>query len=152
MTERRPIRSEEELAGAFDQLFDEIPAPQTREEIYDYIREAGIDPDEFGAQIKEITSKALQISPLNWRNSGQEEIERARKALDKFNKFADHSREELLSTVDKVLGRIIAFNPKLAPIHHRNRAELSVEDLASLLEELMFIADQSNIDIHMSDW
>ena len=69
MSEQKPIRSEEELAGAFDQLFDEIPAPQTQDEIDDYIREAGIDPDEFGALIKEMAANARRrASELSWQN------------------------------------------------------------------------------------
>lgn len=145
MTERRPIRSEEELAGAFDQLFDEIPAPQTREEIDDYIREAGINPDEFGARIKEIARSALEASPLNWKNRGQE-IKRERDTLDKFFQVAGQSREDLLSKIDKIMNKIAATNPRLVPIHYRNRTELSEDDLGSLLEELLFVAKQSNID------
>jgi hypothetical protein len=151
MTERKPIRSEEELVRAFDQLFDEIPAPKTRDEIDDYIRDAGINPDEFGAHIREITGYALKVSPLNWRNRSQGEINRARATLNKIIQLAGQNREELLSKIDKVMDKIAAVNPSLSTIQYRNRAELSAEDLTSLLEELLFVAEQSNIDINSDD-
>jgi vacuolar-type H+-ATPase subunit E/Vma4 len=149
MTERKPIRSEEELAEAFDQLFDEIPSPHSREEIDEYIREAGIDPDSFGAQIKEIASKALRESPLNWRNHAQEEIEQTRAHLEKCERITNRDRGDLLSLIDKVMEKIGKSYPRLAPVHYRNRSELSNDDLVSLLQELMFIAERSNIEIRI---
>jgi hypothetical protein len=151
MTEGKPIRSEEELAEAFDQLFDEIPSPQTREEFNAYIREAGIDPDGFGAQIREITSKALRESPLNWRNHAENEIEKARARLEKYEKFTNRGRGDLLSLIDKVMEKIENNYPSLAPVHYRNRSELSNDDLVSLLQELMFIAERSNIEIRIDE-
>lgn len=60
MTERKPIRSDEELAEAFDQLFSDIPSPRSQAEIEEYIREEGIDPEEFGMRIKTNAKRALQ--------------------------------------------------------------------------------------------
>ena len=152
MTERKPIRSEEELAEAFDQLFSEIPPPQTEEEINEYIIEAGYDPDEFGEQIKNIASEALKNSPLNWRNQiAQSEIEEARSQLEKINELANKDRKDIFSIIEKVMAQIKEANPQLAPVHYRNRSELSEEDLVSLLQELLFIANQSNIDIDLGE-
>jgi hypothetical protein len=151
MAKRKPIETEEELAEAFDQLFNEIPSPQTREEIDEYIYEAGIDPEEFGAAVAKIAATALKESPLNWRNRAQEEIVRARANLEKFDKIKTGDRSNLLSTIDKFMEKIKSTNPKLAPVHYRNRDELSDEDLASLIKEIMFIAEQSNIDLEISE-
>lgn len=151
MTERKPIRSEEELAEAFDQLFDEIPSPQTQEEIDEYIREAGIDPDEFGARIKKLTIKALAESPINWRIRSKAEIEEARAQLDSIGAIANKERNNLLSIIDKALEQILVTNPQLISLHHRNRTELSDEDLLSLLQELMFIAERSNIHLDLGE-
>jgi hypothetical protein len=151
MTKRKPIKTEEELVEAFDQLFDEIPSPQTREEIDEYIYEAGIDPEEFGAEVANIAADALKESPLNWRNRGQEEIARARANLEKIEKVEGRDRSNLLSIIDKFMEKIRSTNPKLAPIHYRSRDELSDEDLVSLVQELTFIAEQSNIDPEISE-
>lgn len=151
MNKKKPIQTEEELVEAFDQLFDETPPPQTPEEVNDYIREAGIDPDEFGAKTRMFSEKALHESPLNWRNRGQEEIEQARTALERIEWFAGKSRSELQSIIDTVMGHIAAINPSLNPVHYRNRHELTDEDLASLLQELMFIAGQYNIELDIGE-
>lgn len=151
MTAKKPIRSEEELVEVFYQLFDEIPSPQSSVEIEEYIREAGIDPDKFGSFVKEIALNALAESPLNWRNRDEVEVELARAQLVSIGQSADKDRESLLSTIDKVIEKIFATNPNLAPIHYRNRTELSVEDLVSLLQELKFLADKSNVELDLGD-
>jgi len=152
MTERKPIRSEEELAEAFDQLFSEIPSPRSQAEIDEYIREAGIDPEEFVLQIKERTTEALRTSPLNWRNQQtQAEIKEARAQLDKIGKIATQDRSRLLELIDNVLEKINISNPNLAPVHYRNKSELSEEDLTSLLQELVFIAEKEIIELDLGE-
>lgn len=152
MTERKPIRSEEELAEAFDQLFSEIPSPRSRTEIDKYIIEAGIDPDEFGLQIKESAIEALQTSPLNWRNQQtQAEIKEARAQLDKIGKIAKQDRSRLLELIDNALEKLNISNPNLAPVHYRNKSDLSEEDLTSLLQELVFIAEKEKIELDLGD-
>jgi len=152
MTERKPIRSEEELAEVFDQLFSEIPSPQSQAEIDEYIREAGIDPDEFGLQIKKLAYEALRTSPLNWRNQlTKAEIKEARAQLGKVKKITTQDRRKLLEIIDNVLEKINISNPNLAPVHYRNKSELSEEDLTSLLQELVFIAEQENIEIDLGE-
>ncbi|KAA3642042.1 MAG: hypothetical protein DWQ07_25955 [Chloroflexi bacterium] len=152
MTERKPIRSEEELAEAFDQLFSEIPSPQSQEEINDFIREAGINPDEFGVQIKELAVKALQTSPYNWRNKqAQAEIEEAGVQIDKIEKIGNADRLKLLDMIDNIVNKIKDSNPQFVPVHYRNKLELPEEDLASLLQELVFIAKQENIEINLGE-
>lgn len=152
MTERKPIRSEEELAEAFDQLFSEIPSPRSQAEIDGYIREAGINPYEFGSQIKKLASEALRNSPLNWRNKQtQAEIIKARAQLNNIGKIAKQDRSKLLDLIDSVLEKINISNPNLTSVHYRNKSELSEEDLTSLLQELVFIAKKENIKIDLGE-
>jgi len=152
MTGRKPITPEEELTEAFDKLFFEIPSPQTQEEIDEYIREAGIDLDGFGVNIREIASKALSESLLNWRaQATKTEIGMARKKLDDIRRIGNVDRNNLLSIIEKAITNIQAANPQFAPVHYRNHAESPDADLISLLQELIFIADQSNIKIDLGE-
>jgi len=151
MNKQKPIRSEEELVDAFDQLFDEIPFPRTPEEIDEYIREAGIIPNNFGEGIVEIITKALEESPLNWRNRALKEIDGARERLEEIDSFKRMDRSDILSMIDNLIEKIKIKNPALAPVHYRNRTDLSKEDLASLLREILFIAEQSNIELDMGE-
>jgi hypothetical protein len=152
MTEKDPIRSEAELAEAFDQLFNDIPSPQTQEEIEEYIRDAGFDPNYFSKKIKELVTEAIQKSPLNWRNdTNSEKLVKARTHLESIRNFSELDHSKLISIVEDVFTQIRNANPKFAPVHYRNHSELSDIDLQSLLQELIFIAENEDIHLNIGD-
>lgn len=152
MTEKEPIRSEVELAEAFDQLFNEIPSPQTQEEIDKYISDAGIDPDSFSLKIKKMVADAIEKSSLNWRNeANQTKIEKARTQLESIRDISEFDHSKLVSIVENAFARIKMANPQFSSIHYRNHSELSDEDLKSLLQELIYIADNENINIDLGN-
>jgi hypothetical protein len=144
MSEKRPIESEEDLVAAFDQLFDEVPAPESLEEAEKYIRGAGLNPDEFGAEISSFVASALANSPLNWRNRNQEPIHRALAALETREKETSADRASLLAQIPALLETLVGRFPDRQPLHYRNLTELATADLASLVQELEFLVSQDH--------
>lgn len=64
MSKRWPLKTDKELAKVLDKLFDEEFLPATPEEIDSFLCEAGYDPDEVAAHMREFVEQALANSPL----------------------------------------------------------------------------------------
>lgn len=140
MSKREPLKTDQELARALDELFDEIPPPETSEEIDATLREAGCDPDEVASRMQALAERALRESPLNWRNRRQE-MEQERAQLDTSSSATERSRFELLSAIRQIFTQY----PQLAT-HHRNLDQATDDDLASLLAELEYLVRQQDTE------
>lgn len=67
---RKPIRTSEELMQIFADLFDEIPAPDTPEEVDAILHEFGYDPDKLAERIRAAAERAMAASPLSRQGGG----------------------------------------------------------------------------------
>ncbi len=137
MKKRKQIETSEELVRVFADLFDEL-APETIEEADAELRSAGYDPAEVGTRIEAAAKRALAESPLNWRTRAQRELETERARISGRGEPAQRSRTELMAAINQVLQQ---FGGQLA-YAHRNLESETDEDLASLLEQLEYLASQ----------
>ncbi len=150
MSERNPLKTDEELARALDELFDEIPPPKTPEEVDAVLREAGFDPHEVATRMEALAERALANSPLNWRNRDQE-MEEARTQLGRPSSIPRRTRSEILTAIQQILTQLGGEQRELVTAHFRNLEQATDEDLASLLAELEFLADQQGKQIDDSE-
>ncbi len=137
MKQRKQIETSAELVRAFADLFDEV-VPETAEEIDAELRAAGYNPEEIGASMQIAAQQALAQSPLNWRNRAKRELEGERARIDKFTRPMLRGRAELIAAIRQVLaqsGGHMAYA-------HRNLELETDEDLATLLEELEYLASR----------
>jgi hypothetical protein len=143
MNERNPLKTEEELLVAIEALFKEISPPDTSEAIDVALREEGYDPDEVGRRFQAIAQKAMEISPLNWRNRASLEIEQATARLDAAKIQAmPTNRKDLITEIREILN---SLGPSpLFSVHYRNLESITVEDLESLLTELRYLNNDSD--------
>lgn len=141
MKKRNPPETEKELAAAFDDLFDEIPQPETQEEIEATLRSAGYNPSAVGARMEAIAMEALANSPLNWRNRASQEMAEARAQFSNFSSTLRESRSEITTRIQKLLA-LVGGEKQMVGAYYRNLDTTSDNDLASLLAELEFLASQ----------
>lgn len=60
--------TDEELVQALVELFDDIPPPETPEEVDAILREEGYDPDEIAAYFRNVADKALALRRMGIEN------------------------------------------------------------------------------------
>ena len=142
MSKRKPLETEEELEEALDKLFDEIPPPETPEEVDETLREAGYDPEAIAAQMKAFAEQALANSPLNWRNRAPQEIEAGRSRLAEFLSNTPKNRDDLVQAIRQQLSQL---GGQAAYAHRNLELETaSDEDLAGWLADLQYLASQQD--------
>lgn len=134
MSEHKPPKTDKELAQAIDELFDEIPPPQTPDEVDAIIQEAGYDPDEFATRMQTLVEQASANSPLNWRNQS-ERLEKERKKLSTSSVTSPLTRSKIIESIQQILSQ----QPQWAT-HYRNLDETTDDDLLSWLEELRYLS------------
>jgi hypothetical protein len=135
--------NEEELVVAFDELFDEIPIPETEEEIDDYLRAVGYDPDEVAAHYQTLVQEALAASPLNWRNQ-RERLEQEQARLESTAATAPSNRVEILSAIEHLLSLVGGTQPVAAHFRSLDLEQVSDNDLAELLADLQYLVEQQS--------
>lgn len=140
-------RNDEKVVIAFERLFDDSLVPNSLEEADETIRRAGINPDKYRNEMRSLAAKLLSDSPLNWRNQSIDEIEATRKSLGDIKLVKNLA-------VHQILDRIAALQIKYPQVFiepvlqaHRNLEEQSEEDLAYLLQEMIFRIKQAGIDL-----
>lgn len=104
-----------------------------------YLKNAGYDPDELVSRMRKRMKKAMDDSPLNWRNQSNQ-IQQNRNRLNSLKETVNGSIEEIKSEIKKLLDN---SGQKLA-LHHRNLDlnKLDENDLDQLLTELKFQLQQ----------
>ena len=140
MSERKPPATEEELARSFAHLFD-ATEPETPEEIDTTLREAGYDSGQVVVRMRSIANRALEASPLNWRNRARQEVEEARTQRSAHRPTPSRRRVDIINTIEQLLARLQGRQVRLAT-HFRNFDQAADEDLASLLDDLEYLAEQ----------
>lgn len=139
MNKRRSPQTDEELLQAFLDLFDEV-VPDSPEDVDDFLRESGYDPEKVGARMQVVAKKALENSPLNWRNRAGHELRQVRDRLENFVPGLKEGRTEIITAIQELM-----VQHRLATTNFRNLEEATEEDLASLLCELEFLIDQQDL-------
>lgn len=131
MNTRRPIDTDAELVAAIGDVFDQINAPETQEDIDMFLREAGHDPGAVGR------GTAAFVDDLIRAVRGTV-IQERRKGLEDFGRRA--TQLELPQTRVGLIEAIRAFvscrGTELAT-QFRNFEKQTDEDLRQLLTELM---------------
>ncbi len=146
MNENRKSQSdEEEILHAFADLLDEV-VPEEPEEIERLLREAGLDPGQIESETRALIHELRSSTPLDWRNKGGQ----IKAIVDQHEK----SRDQLPSTRDELLKIWKELNSKpqarVLSAHYRNQKpeDLSDEELASLIQDFMFILDNHEQSDH----
>jgi hypothetical protein len=141
MNKKKRIESSEDLVNAVEELFDQT-LMDVPEEANTVLKEAGYDPDAVGKKMEAIARRAMSNSPLNWRNRARQELEKERSRLGGVSPLPPRSRTEMLAAIEKLRSRL--GGRKLASVFFRNFEQATDDDLAGILEELEFLANQTD--------
>ena len=145
MEENKAKRTDVEIAKDFEQLFDEIPEPETNEEVSAYLIEAGFDPEVLKAQGTEFVANLIAN---NWRFISAEETDEATTRINEIPLRNDWNRSQLTNAIEKV-SRALALRGGQPAMAFRNLEELTDADLAIILQELEYKAHISGIDLEL---
>ena len=145
MEENKAKRTDVEIAKDFEQLFDEIPEPETNEEVTAYLIEAGYDPEVLKAQGTEFVANLIAN---NWRFISSEETDKATARINEIPLRKDWNRSQLTNAIEKVSSALAVRGGQPA-MAFRNLEELTDADLAIILQELEYKAHISGIDLEL---
>lgn len=140
---RKAPETEEELLDAFWDLLGEV-VPDTEKEIDTFLKASGYEPKDLNNQAEYAFQKALETSPLDWRNRARYELNAAKARFARQDTKPSRSREESIATLQMLQQR---FGSAMAA-HFRNinLDNISDEDLESILDEYEFLqADENDI-------
>jgi len=146
MTDKNTEKSINELEKLF--LLDLLP--ETIEEAQEILADAEIDTTELKEKGREIFRNILAEFDDDWRNISKEVLKSETSEILKRQFRTDLSRESLL---DKIRGATQALTARglsttlSAGVAHRNLDKVSDLDLAYLLRQLEYIAEQAGIDL-----
>jgi hypothetical protein len=145
MDKNKSLKTDEEIVGEFDRLFDEIPEPDTNEEIEEVLVDASYDLMTLRAKGLEFVNNLIAN---NWRFVTSEEIDEEAKRVNETPFRDSWGRNRLLEAIQKVLEALapIGVEPVLA---FRNREKLTDTDLASILQELEYKANTKGIKLDL---
>lgn len=111
------------------------PEDETPEEAATYLRDSGYDPDALVVRMQQRMKKAIDTSPLNWRNQGKT-IQQERNALSRLTKALGGNIDQLKIEISTLLQ---SSKAQLA-LYHRNLDldSMSENDLIQLRAELEY--------------
>lgn len=146
MDENRSKRTDLEITNEFDHLFDEIPEPETNEEVQAFLIESGYDPETLRTQGVEFVSNLMAN---DWRFVSTEEIDDAAAKIDEVPLRKEWNRDQLTTMIQK-LSAALAFGGKQPSLAFRNLEELTDSDLATILQELEYKARTNGINLNLN--
>jgi hypothetical protein len=146
MKNNKRVSSEKDLLHVIDSLFNELQAPETEDEINEYLQIADIDINQFKINIRKLVNKELEKSPFNWKNKSLTEILEIRMKLNEEGLFDELELSQLRQIAQKYFNQLKSLHPNYSSIHHRDLEELSQNDLLSLVKELDFLVKEDNIN------
>jgi len=146
MDENKSQRTDLDIANEFDRLFDDIPEPETDEEVRAYLVEAGYDPEALKAQGVEFVNNLIAN---NWRFVSSEGLDDAAAKIDEVPIRKEWNRDQLTTAIRK-LSTALALGGKQPSLAFRNLEELTDSDLATILQELEFKARTNGINLDLS--
>lgn len=149
MSQRKAPETYRELLRLLIEFLTELE-DETPEEVDEYLRNAGYDPDELVARMRLRIQHAMDESPINWRNQSAQ-IQKERKRLSDLTPMLSGDIAQIKVEINRLFG-LLGTNPKLA-LHHRklNLDEMSEADLAQLRGELEYQLSQRRNSSHNAD-
>ena len=145
MDEDKSKRTDLEIASEFDHLFDEIPEPDTDEEVRAFLEESGYDVEKLKA---EGVAFVRDLIARNWRFASLRDMHAAATAINEVPVRIGWDRRRLTEAIEKVAAvlRSGGAQPSFA---FRNLDELTDADLATILQELEYTARDTGIELDL---
>jgi hypothetical protein len=144
--EKNTKKALSELENLF--LLDLIP--ESTEEAHEILRTAGVETTNLKEEGREIFRNILLEFEDDWRNISDSTLEDEASNILNREIYANLSRETLLERIQSITQALSAkgLSSSLpAGILHRNLEKDTNQDLASLLRQVQFIAEQAGIDL-----
>lgn len=145
MDENRSKRTDLEIANEFDRLFNEIPEPETDEEVRALLVEAGYDFEILKTQGAELVNNLIAN---DWRFVSTEEIDDVAARIDEVPVRKEWNRNQLTAAIQKI-STALASGGKQPSLAFRNQEELTDSDLATILQELEYKARTNGIKLDL---
>jgi hypothetical protein len=143
MSNKASPQSDEEILRAFTDLFDQV-MPETPEDFDTALLEAGLDPDEIAAEVRQVVRQGLANSPHNWRNF-QQKLEEAKAEVETAEMAL--SDTATMSYIIEAIQMLLSL-PRMQSVGAHYRGEKlekrSKEELRALFGELKYLADQDS--------
>jgi|GEM_PF-1154527 len=138
MGKRKSPATNEEFLRAIIELFNEIKV-ELPEEIDEFLRQEGYDPNEVAVRMNTAAQRALANSPLNWR-ARTEQVIAEKDQLARASRSGLRNREDILNAIRELLDRLKGQEGTFASAHYRNFETATDGDLESLLNDLEYLA------------
>ncbi|NMC61630.1 MAG: hypothetical protein GYA55_00530 [SAR324 cluster bacterium] len=141
MDENKSKKTDLDIASDFDRLFDQIPEPDSQEDVKAFLEENGYDI----AKLK-VDGLAFidNLISSNWRFADIKEIHKIARKIDEFPIHIGWDREKLTKAIQK-LSATLNSNEVQTSLAFRNLENLTDTDLATILQELEFKASLKDI-------
>lgn len=146
MDENKSKKTDVDIAGEFDHLFDEISEPETNEETDTYLVDAGYDLTTLKAKGLEFVNNLIAN---NWRFVTTDEVDEAAKKISEIPFRGSWNRNQLLKAIQKV-SESLALGGAEPVLAFRNLEKLPDVDLASILQELEYKASVKGINLDLN--
>ncbi len=145
MDNKNPNRTDSDILKDFESLFGDIPEPETPEEIETYLVDAGYDIDALKAEGLRLANELIEG---NWRFVLPDEIEAATLSINNTPIRTGWKRDRLISAIQHIID-VLHQQRRQTGFAFRNLEELTDSDLASMLQELEYQADNMGIEIDL---
>lgn len=132
--------TDQDVLDALAALLEHEDPDDSLEDVYEDLRAAGLDPEAVGSRIADVAADAYRQSPYNWRQRARSERAEALRQLGSRT-ATSRRRAELLARINAIVERSQMAQTRVQA-HFRNFESASDQDLADLLAELEFLADQ----------
>ena len=148
MNKKRPIEPEQDLINALEDFAYDVDEDNPIIDIDDELKNLGYDPGLIGRKFQVVASKALAASPLDWRNQAHFEIAEAREKLGRISRLDIKLLDEasLIEAIHLALKNLGYLEPAIIPARYRNFEEATENDLASMLQQLIYLSSDDKND------
>ena len=100
MDEDKSKRTDLDIASEFDRLFDEIPEPDSDEEVRVYLEEAGYDVEKLKAEGVAFVNDLISN---NWRFVNLQDIHDAAVKINELPVRKGWDRHQLTTAIEKII-------------------------------------------------
>lgn len=145
MDEDKSKRTDLDIASEFNHLFDEIPEPDTDEEIKAFLAESGYDVEKLKADGAAFVKNLIAS---NWRFANLRDLRDAVAKINEVPLRTGWDRRRLTEGIRRVSAALVlgGTQPGLA---FRNLEEVTDSDLATILQELEYTASSTGIKVDL---
>lgn len=145
MDKNRSKRTDLDVASEFDLLFDEIPTPDSDEDVRAYLLESGYDVEKLKADGMAFVSDLIAS---NWRFSDIRNIHEAAAKIDEIPLRKGWDRRQLTAAIEKI-SAVLGSGGAQPSLAFRSLHELTDTDLATILQELEYKARSNGISVNL---